>query len=101
MRAGDLDLLQTLVDLVIEAYPGQLAAVRVDRHRRRRTGAASGHTLKGAIANFSVPHLVDLAFELERMGAENDLAGAATVWQRLDLALAGPPGSAGEAAGKP
>jgi two-component system, sensor histidine kinase and response regulator len=86
--AGDKELLRTLVNMFVEACPGQLAALgesirRGDAPMVRR----QAHTLMGAIANFGATSAVEAALQLETLGAANDLTGAEEVWQRLDAAL--------------
>jgi HPt (histidine-containing phosphotransfer) domain-containing protein len=75
--AGDHELLCDIAGIYLEGYADLLQAVRnaiaaADAGRLE----AAAHLIKGTVANFEAIAASELAFELERMGAEGALAGA-------------------------
>lgn len=82
---GDRDLLAQLASVVLEDLTAMLDAVdqaiRVrDAVETRRTA----HRLKGAVGNFEVQPLFDLALSIERAGAEERLDDAVRDWATLN-----------------
>jgi Amt family ammonium transporter len=71
-----LAMFQTQVGKNIEALQSEIAAGNADQLRR------SAHTLKGCAANISAEPIRQLAAELERLGATDQLSGAG---QQLEL----------------
>jgi HPt (histidine-containing phosphotransfer) domain-containing protein len=72
---GDRDLLAELLEIFREDYPGQ---IRNAQQAIAQKDAAEverwGHSLKGALGNFSAIRATALAGEFEAMGRSGDLA---------------------------
>jgi len=86
---GDAELLKEIAEIFLNDYPKALAEL----HQAAESGDAkrverTAHGLKGSVANFGAPAVVDAAFRLERMGHDQKLAEVAQVLNTLELALA-------------
>jgi len=82
---GNMDLLQSVVSLFEEDYPKQLARIR----QTIQTGDAAGlttaaHTLKGSLLALAADRAAAVALELEKMGRESRLDGAAPISASLE-----------------
>ena len=85
---GDLELLKELTDIFLEECPELLSAVR--EAIAGRDGEAlerAAHKIKGAVSNFSAHAAVEAALQLETMGREGDLTGAAPVCTALESSI--------------
>jgi PAS domain S-box-containing protein len=83
--AGDRALLKELADEFIEDIPRQVKALREvieagDAARLER----EAHSFKGAVGNFGAQKAWDLAFELETLGRDENVAKAGGVLDRLE-----------------
>jgi HPt (histidine-containing phosphotransfer) domain-containing protein len=81
---GDETLLRELTELFLIEGPARLA----DAGRAINRGDASGlqlaaHTLKGALLAIGAKRAFELAWELERMGGEENLVGAERAYTTL------------------
>jgi HPt (histidine-containing phosphotransfer) domain-containing protein len=86
---GDRELLQALARRFLEQVPHLLAEVHAaillgDGRALERTA----HQLKGAAAHFGARGVCSAAAELEVLGREGKLAGAATAYGALEQAVA-------------
>src|SRR5262249_3282743 len=92
---GDPALLEEIVDLFRETYPGMLAELKQAVDRRDAPAVTrSAHTLKGVVANFGAKAAFTAALRLETLGRAQDLgpvndayADLAAAVERLDVAL--------------
>lgn len=74
---GDQELLKEMVGVFLESCMPQIGDLskavsdgNADHIRR------AAHTFKGSVGNFGAPLVHDLAFEMERMGRDSDIADA-------------------------
>lgn len=84
----DLDLFRTLVELLLEQGPKDLAEIQAalasgDPLALSRTA----HRLKGAIAHFSSPALYESINDLESLGRRGTLEHAPTVYARVETGV--------------
>jgi HPt (histidine-containing phosphotransfer) domain-containing protein len=86
--AGDTQLLGELVRLFQSEHSQWLNDVRlaVQSNDAPRI-AATAHTLKGAVGNFSLGPAYQLSLRLEGMGKQRNLAGAPAALAELEAAL--------------
>ena len=85
---GDEVLLRELVQLFLVDGPQTIGQLRLGldtRHGMRVQFAA--HTLAGNAGIFGGCRVVELARRLERLGRDNNLAGAEPIVEELDAAL--------------
>jgi two-component system sensor histidine kinase/response regulator len=85
---GDEQLLEELAQLFLEECPAILrkldeAILRGDAQEV----ASQAHSMKGSVSNFAVSTATQAAFEIERMGKENDLRSAPQAFRRLEAIL--------------
>jgi len=81
---GDEALVRDLAKLLVETVPVQVDAVRSAIDARDSAALrAAAHKLRGSIVSFGVPDTVDIARQLEAMGAAGDLDGADTLVPQL------------------
>jgi HPt (histidine-containing phosphotransfer) domain-containing protein len=82
---GNVGLLQSIVSLFEEDSPGQMARIQ-DAIRARDAGAltVAAHTLKGSLLALSADRASAAALELEKMGRESRLNGAAECLAKLE-----------------
>ena len=81
---GDEALLRDIAALFLEDCPMRLEAIRAHIDHKSAAGLQNeAHALKGAAGNLSASGLFEAAKTLERLGAENQLAGAEAAWRRL------------------
>ena len=81
----DVELLQEIVNLFLETYPGQLSAVR-EALARRDAGALARatHTFRGSVGNLSKKVAVGTALRLESAGRDGDWASAERLFATLE-----------------
>jgi HPt (histidine-containing phosphotransfer) domain-containing protein len=81
---GDLDLLREVASVFLECTPPLLDELR-DAVAARDSEAVSrlAHRLRGSLANFGAEDTVEVAFRLEKMGVDGELAGADEAFERL------------------
>jgi HPt (histidine-containing phosphotransfer) domain-containing protein len=86
--AGDTQLLAEMVQLFQSEHPQWLNDVRlaIQGNDAPRL-AATAHTLKGAVGNFSSGPAYQLSLQLEGMGKERNLSGAPAALAELEVAL--------------
>lgn len=85
---GDRELLAALVKL----YGIETGRLLEELGRCLGEGDAPGvergaHALRGCLGHFGAPAVSQLALELERRGADGDLAAAAARWRELEAAV--------------
>jgi two-component system, sensor histidine kinase and response regulator len=85
---GDHELLKEIANLFLENYQQwlgelRLATVRGDAKMVEQTA----HGLKGSVANFGASNAVEASLNLENLGRNRDLAGAAESLAALEAAL--------------
>ena len=86
--AGDRELAGELVQVFLEEYPGWLAEMRKGIERGDGESVRrSAHTLKGAVDHCGASSAFDLALVVERMGRDDDMAGARAAFQELSTEL--------------
>ncbi len=85
---GDRELLAHLVRLFLEEIPRQVGAIEqaLESKDSRQLHIAS-HTLKGSASTFGAQSVAELAFRLETLSKQADLAGAEEVWPTLRKAI--------------
>jgi HPt (histidine-containing phosphotransfer) domain-containing protein len=88
-RLGDDEaLLNEMVQLFLEALPGQLRELRAALGAQDAAKvAATAHCLKGGVGNFGSTPAWDLAQQLEMAGQNGDLTKAAQLLPALEQAL--------------
>jgi two-component system sensor histidine kinase/response regulator len=94
---GDLDLLQEIASLFLADYPRRLSELK-DAVARGDSDAVlfAAHSIKGSVATLAAQPCYEAAKELEEMGGNGDLTGAAAACaalqaeiERLETALEG------------
>jgi two-component system sensor histidine kinase/response regulator len=82
---GDKELLKDLVQEFLKIYPDQLLEMKniIGKGDPRKL-ERSAHGFKGAVGNFGVASVQNLAFELENCGRENRVQEAAPIFERLE-----------------
>jgi HPt (histidine-containing phosphotransfer) domain-containing protein len=86
---GDDELARQLVGLFLTEYPKLLATLRASVESGRADDVRrAAHAAKGCLANFveTGPHAT--AYEIERLGAEDRVDGAAPLVARLEREIA-------------
>ena len=82
---GQEDQLQELAELFLTLCPEMLAEIqRAIAAGDARTLQRAAHTLKGSADHFAARRVVQSAWQLELMGREGNLAGAAAAWTNLE-----------------
>ena len=85
---GDLELLESVVEMVLESCPSLIAKLcAAVLHRDAKSLEFAAHTLRGLIANFGAVTACELAFKLEMMGKEGNLAESEAVTSALEVEL--------------
>ena len=88
VTGGDTGLLGELLNLFCEQRPKQLTdisdAIKTGQSEQLQSVA---HALKGALGNLGGMHAFNLAQALEKMGMDNKLQGAETVFQQLEASV--------------
>ena len=73
---GDEELIGELVEVFEETYPETLSSVKLAIEGQNFSDLElHAHTLKGMIANFFAAELKNAAFELEKMGKNQQITG--------------------------
>ena len=86
---GDEDLLCEIIGIFFEEYPVLMAGIRGAVAQRNAANLErSAHSLKGSVANFGVRAPTEMAHDLELMGRQGELRGAAPLVSGLDRELA-------------
>ncbi len=85
---GDMELLDELLELFEEDYPGLITEIQQaidekDGEKLKR----SAHTLKGAVGNFAALKAHALAFQLEKKGETGDFTNAHNLLIQLQDAI--------------
>ena len=86
---GNVGLLQSIVSLFEEDSPGQMARIQA-AVRAGDAGAltVAAHTLKGSLLALCADRASAAALELEKMGRESRLSGAAECLAKLEIEVA-------------
>jgi PAS domain S-box-containing protein len=85
---GDRDLLGELIVIFETEYPKLIAIIRgAVKRGDAETLELNAHELKGAAANFSAGPATDRARELEMMGRNKNLTGAAETLAHLEIEI--------------
>lgn len=72
---GDEELLREVAQLFLEDYPQSVEAIEKGLSAGdARAVERAAHTLKGAVANFGVAEVVEVAFAVEQSGRRGDLS---------------------------
>ena len=81
---GEIGFVGELLELFFEAYPGQLEqlqqAIKTSDNQLLRDAA---HAIKGAAGNIRAKGSARAAWQLEKMGQDGNLAGAAAALEAL------------------
>jgi signal transduction histidine kinase/CheY-like chemotaxis protein/HPt (histidine-containing phosphotransfer) domain-containing protein len=85
---GEMDLLQEIATVFLKESPRMVNELRDavaarDAHRVNR----AAHTLKGAVATLGAPAARDLAFQIEKLGANGELDEAASRLVEFDAVI--------------
>jgi HPt (histidine-containing phosphotransfer) domain-containing protein len=81
-------LLESVIEMFLEECPSLIANLRAAvLHRDATSLELAGHTLRGLIANFGAATACELAFKLELMGKEGNLAESEAVATALEAEL--------------
>ena len=81
---GDTELLVATVEIFLQELPNMVSGV--ERSLLDQSAGdlrASAHTLKGAASNIGAAGVMEVAFELEKLGASGGLSGAAELFESL------------------
>jgi len=82
--ANDQHLFEELVDIFINDYPQMLSSLRRSLQRTdAKTLSRTAHSLKGMLRNFQADAAAQTAFELEQIGQQEQLDGAAKIVDSL------------------
>ena len=85
---GDQELLESVVQMFLEECPSLIANLRTAvLQRDAKSLELAGHTLRGLVANFGAASVCELAFKLELMGKEGNLAESEAVTTALEAEL--------------
>jgi two-component system sensor histidine kinase/response regulator len=85
---GDVELLEEIIQLFLEDCPRLLAQIRESLDAGDGPSLRlAAHAMKGSLSNFGASSTVALAFELETMGKNGEMTGAAPVYSSLVTAL--------------
>jgi two-component system sensor histidine kinase/response regulator len=85
---GDQQLLDSVVRMFLEECPSLIASLRAAvLQRDAKLLELAGHTLRGLVANFGAANVCELAFKLELMGKEGNLAESESVTAALEAEL--------------
>jgi CheY-like chemotaxis protein/HPt (histidine-containing phosphotransfer) domain-containing protein len=85
---NDWDFLKEVIDMFIADYPQMLK--NIDEAIQTKDAPAlqrTGHALKGMLGNFQVETATKKAYDLEKMGAEENLEQAADIFTQLSTEL--------------
>jgi HPt (histidine-containing phosphotransfer) domain-containing protein len=86
---GDIDLLKEIAVIFLDDAPRTIAEIAgAISSGDFEVLERSAHGLKGAAANFGARDVVDSAYELEKLGRQQILTGAAEAFFALKTALA-------------
>jgi two-component system, sensor histidine kinase and response regulator len=86
---GERELLQEMMEVLLAEYPAQLATLRTALHHGdARRLERTAHSLKGALGAVGATRAQGLAQQLEAKGRTDQLEGARSIWQQLDIELA-------------
>ena len=81
----DMELLQMVVDMFLEEYPGQMEVLEEALAGQDAPGVeGAAHALKGILANIGSGPARDLAQNLETRGEESNFSGASAVLGKLN-----------------
>lgn len=81
---GNFELFRELAELFISNKDNLIAPLEKAIAERNSTGIGkAAHTIKGAVANFSATGAFDAAYELERIGKNNELEKVNDARERL------------------
>lgn len=86
--SGDAEIMSQVISMFITSTRENLDAIReaIDKNDAKAV-KTTAHHLKGSLLELAAAGAVALAFQLETMGAAEQLSGADKVWQDLDLAI--------------
>ncbi|MGI9168536.1 MAG: Hpt domain-containing protein [Pyrinomonadaceae bacterium] len=85
---GDQQLLESVIQMFLEECPSMMANLRVAvLHRDAKTLELAGHMLRGSIAHLGAATACELAFKLELMGKDGNLAESEAVTTALEAEL--------------
>ncbi len=81
---GDLELLGEMIQVFLEEYPKTMDSIRGGIATRNAAEVElHAHSVKGAMRNFGDSSAVNVAFDLEKLGRNKDLAQAQAVFEKL------------------
>ncbi len=82
---GDVDLLKRMIKIFLKDYPKKIALLRHALARKDAAAlAATAHALKGSISIFGAAEARHLAEELQNMGRQSQISGAAERLKQLE-----------------
>ena len=82
---NDQELLQELIELFVEDYPGLMKGIHDSIVQSDAEGLkVAAHTLKGAVGNFCAAAAFDAAFALEASGASGNLDNGSEQYALLE-----------------
>ncbi len=85
---GDMDLIHEIVHLFLQECPRQCALLREALERgHRQVVEHTAHALRGSVSNFAFPAAFHNLQQLETMGAQGDLSGAAELFVTVEAQL--------------
>ena len=85
---GERELVQEMMEVLLAEYPAQLATLRTALHHGdARRLERTAHSLKGALGAVGATRAQGLAQQLEAKGRTDQLEGARSIWQQLDIEL--------------
>jgi two-component system sensor histidine kinase/response regulator len=85
---GDEELLGSVIQMFLEECPSLITNLRAAvLQGDAKSLELAGHTLRGLVANFGAASVCELAFKLELMGKEGNLAESEAVTTALEAEL--------------
>jgi HPt (histidine-containing phosphotransfer) domain-containing protein len=86
---GDVELLREIAGLFLETYPELVSELREANKKGDAKALERGaHGLKGSVANFGAPAVVEAAKTLETLGRAQKMDEASVALRNLEIALA-------------
>lgn len=81
---GDLELFLEISQIFFKDYPDHLLNIEIAlKSSDAKVIRDRAHTLKGALANLSVVKGASIAFEIEKMGRDNQISGVKEALEAL------------------
>lgn len=84
----DAQLLKELVEMFFQEYPNSIAAIRAALQKSKGDELrAAAHSIKGAAGNVGAARAHALAYQLEKLGAQGNIAEASKLLPEFEGAI--------------